>query len=61
MCCRNGCRSPNAAYEEYREGAVNLSKTGLSVVKRLIAGETVTQETSGLSPREWRELMEQVG
>tara|TARA_B100000029_G_scaffold513947_2_gene615057 strand:+ start:377 stop:1384 length:1008 start_codon:yes stop_codon:yes gene_type:complete len=51
----------HAAYEEYREGAVNLSKTGLSVVKRLIAGETVTQETSGLSPREWRELMEQVG
>ncbi|MEO0392844.1 MAG: FAD-dependent thymidylate synthase [Pseudomonadota bacterium] len=51
----------HAAYEEYREGAINLSKTGLDVVKRRLAGEEVTQENSGLSAREWRELMEQLG
>jgi thymidylate synthase (FAD) len=27
----------------------------------MLAGENVTQETSGLSKREWRELMETLG
>lgn len=49
------------AFEEYRLKATTLSKTGLEVVKRLIAGETVTQETSGLGKREWRELMAALG
>jgi thymidylate synthase (FAD) len=49
------------AYVEYREGATHLSKTGMDVVKRMLAGEQVTQETSGLSAREWRELMETLG
>ncbi len=44
------------AFEEYRLGGAQLSATGLAVVKRMIAGETVTQESSGLPPREWREL-----
>ncbi len=46
-----------AAFIEYRMHAAHLSRTGLEVVKRMLAGETVTQETSGLSKREWRELM----
>ena len=33
----------------------------LAVVKRLIAGESVDQKASGLSAREWRELMEVLG
>ena len=33
----------------------------LAVVKRLLAGEAVEQAESGLSQREWRELMEQLG
>jgi thymidylate synthase (FAD) len=45
------------AFLEYRMGSLTLSKTGISIVKRMLAGETVTQETSGLPPREWRELM----
>lgn len=49
------------SFEEYRLGGTHLSRTGLSVVKRLLAGEPVTQETSGLSKREWRELMESLG
>ena len=44
------------AYVEYREGAVSLSKTMVSIVRRMLAGEQVTQETSGLSAREWREF-----
>ena len=32
-----------------------------SVVKRLLGGEDVTVADSGLSPREWRELMTDLG
>ena len=44
------------AFEEYRLHSANLSRTGMNVVKRMIAGEKVTQETSGLTKREWDEL-----
>ncbi|MBJ3762734.1 FAD-dependent thymidylate synthase [Maribius pontilimi] len=50
-----------AAFEEYRLGGAQLSATAVAVVKRMIAGETVTQETSGLTKREWGELMGVVG
>jgi thymidylate synthase (FAD) len=46
-----------AAFMDYRMGAASLSAKGLAVVKRMLAGEAVTQEDSGLSKREWRELM----
>jgi thymidylate synthase (FAD) len=46
-----------AAFLEYRMNAATISATGLKVIRRLIAGEEVTQQDSGLSPREWRELM----
>ncbi|WP_431858009.1 FAD-dependent thymidylate synthase [Azospirillum sp.] len=49
------------AFTQYRLGGAHLSATGLEIVKRLLAGEPVTQETSGLSKREWRELMESLG
>lgn len=49
-----------AAFREYRLGGAHLSATGLSIVRRMIAGESVSQEDSGLSKREWRELMEQM-
>ena len=44
------------AFEEYRLGAETLSASALAVVRRMLAGETVTQENSGLKAREWREL-----
>jgi thymidylate synthase (FAD) len=50
-----------AAFLEYRAGAANLSATGLATVKRMLDGENVTQETSGLTKREWAELMETLG
>ena len=49
------------AFRDYRLGAVMLSAQMLSIVKRMLAGEAVTQEGSGLSKREWRELMEMLG
>jgi thymidylate synthase (FAD) len=46
-----------AAFVEYRMEAAVIAKTALAVIRRLIAGEQVDQASSGLSPREWRELM----
>ena len=50
-----------AAFLEYRMNAALISATGLKVIRRLIADEKVTQEGSGLSGREWRELMVVLG
>src|SRR5262249_34486433 len=44
------------AFVQHRSNAVTFSAAALTVVQRLIAGEKVTQEASGLSKREWREL-----
>ena len=49
------------AFLEHRLGAVTLSRTALGVVKRLAAGEAIDAATSGLSPREWRELAAVLG
>jgi thymidylate synthase (FAD) len=49
------------AFEEHRLHGSRLSRSGLGVVKRMIAGEKVTQETSGLTKREWDELMGTLG
>jgi thymidylate synthase (FAD) len=45
-----------SAFRDYRLGAVTLSAQMLSVVRRMLAGEAVTQETSGLGKREWAEF-----
>jgi thymidylate synthase (FAD) len=50
-----------AAFLEYRMNAALISATGLAVIRRLLKGETVEQATSGLSAREWRELMAVLG
>jgi thymidylate synthase (FAD) len=49
------------AFMDYRMGGVALSASGLGVVRKLIAGEAVEQVDSGLSKREWRELMDVLG
>ncbi|PRY94646.1 thymidylate synthase (FAD) [Hasllibacter halocynthiae] len=45
-----------AAFEDYRLGGVQLSAAGVTCLKRMLAGERVTQETSGMSKGEWREF-----
>ncbi|HYZ60960.1 MAG TPA: FAD-dependent thymidylate synthase [Acetobacteraceae bacterium] len=50
-----------AAFREYRLGAASFSATMLSVLRRMLAGETVEQPGSGLSKREWAEMMDMLG
>ena len=49
------------AFMDYRVGAMELSSKGKSVVKKMIKGENSKFEDSGLSKREWNELMESFG
>ena len=49
------------AFRDYRMGAVTLSAQMLDVVRRMVAGEAVPAGNSGLSKREWRELMGMLG
>jgi thymidylate synthase (FAD) len=46
-----------AAFVEHRLGAETISASGLAAIRKMLAGEEVTQETSGMSKGEWRELM----
>ncbi|MEM0989851.1 MAG: FAD-dependent thymidylate synthase [Pseudomonadota bacterium] len=45
-----------AAFEDYRLDAVQFSGPAMACLRRMLAGEAVTQETSGMSAGEWREF-----
>jgi thymidylate synthase (FAD) len=49
-----------SAFEDYRLGGATLSAKGLECLRRMLKGEEVTQETSGMSKGEWREFLEVV-
>ncbi len=49
------------AFLDYRLGAATLSGPMLAVVRRMLAGEAVEQGGSGLSKREWGELLAVLG
>lgn len=44
------------AFMNYRVGGASLSAKGLAVLRRMLAGEQVSQEMSGMSKGEWNEL-----
>ena len=44
------------AFEDYRLGGVQLSSKAIDCVRRMVKGEEVTLETSGMSAGEWREF-----
>ena len=44
------------AFEDYRMGGVTLSAQAVDCLRRMLKGEEVTQESSGMSAREWREF-----
>jgi len=48
------------AFMDYRVGAAEISSKGLKVIKFMISGKEISQEESGLSKREWNELMEKL-
>ena len=45
------------AFMDYRVGGTEVSSKGKKVIQKLINGEKVDIEQSGLSKREWNELM----
>ena len=45
------------AFMDYRVGGSEVSAKGKVIIQKLIKGEKVDQESSGLSKREWNELM----
>jgi thymidylate synthase (FAD) len=50
-----------AAFADYRLGAVSFSAKMLEILRRMLAGEIVEQAGSGLSKREWAEMMGALG
>ena len=46
------------AFMDYRVGGMELSSRGKSIIQKMIKGESCDFESSGLSKREWNELME---
>ena len=46
---------------DYRVGGTEVSAKGKVVIQKLIRGETVSIDKSGLSKREWNELMSAFG
>ena len=49
------------AFEDYRMGGATLSSKAIDCLRRMLKGEQVTQETSGMSKGEWREFEGVVG
>ena len=47
----------HAAFLDYRVGAVHVSAKGKKVIQEMIKGNKVSYEKSGLSKREWNELV----
>jgi thymidylate synthase (FAD) len=50
-----------AAFTDYRLGAVTFSVKMLEILRRMLSGEPVDQPASGLSKREWAEMMAALG
>jgi thymidylate synthase (FAD) len=50
-----------AAFRDYRLGAVTFSAKMLAALQKMLAGEAVDQTTSGLSKREWAEMLSALG
>lgn len=44
------------AFEEYRIGGANFSRTEIAVIKKMLSGDDIKEENSGLTKREWIEF-----
>ena len=55
---RRWCPITFQSFSDHRVEGVTLSGNAIKVVKKLISGVHINQEESGMSKREWRELME---
>ena len=52
------CPVASKAFEDYRQNAASFSGPMLDLLRRIIAGESISQEQSGLSQREWNEFQQ---
>ncbi len=50
-----------AAFADYRLGAVTFSAQMVDILKRMLGGAVIAQAESGLSKREWAEMMTALG
>ncbi|HUX79691.1 MAG TPA: FAD-dependent thymidylate synthase [Alphaproteobacteria bacterium] len=48
------------AFMQYRKEGVRFSKNGLNALKKIVKGQPVSQEESGMSKREWQEFTEKL-
>jgi len=55
------CPITYQAFMDYRVGGAQFSSKGLDIVKQMLAGKEVSQEASGMSKREYAELMATLG
>ena len=46
------------AFMDYRVGGTEVSAKGKTIIQKLIKGENISIDDTGLSKREWNELME---
>ena len=46
------------AFMDYRVGGTEVSAKGKNIIQKLIKGKNISPDESGLSKREWNELME---
>jgi len=46
------------AFMDYRVGGTEVSAKGKKIIQKIIKGENISTDDSGLSKREWNELME---
>ena len=44
------------AFMDYRMGGASISAKGMENIKKMISGQNITQENSGMSKGEWREF-----
>ncbi|GGE17242.1 thymidylate synthase (FAD) [Gemmobacter megaterium] len=56
-CVKDWVPLAHAAFEDYRMGGTTLSAKAIETLKRRLAGESVTQEASGMNKGEWREFV----
>lgn len=49
------------SFLDYRMNSVNLSSQMANCVKRMLSGEKVTEENSGMTKREWAEFTSKIG
>ena len=49
------------AFMDYRVGGIEVSSKGKTIIQKLIKGENIDLDSSGLSKREWNELMDSFG